>query len=80
MYICICNPFTDGQVKSHLDTLTEPAKLNSVYKACSGGAPMNCGRCGPTLKTFVDDHNSKIAVGRLTDTLRKVAEKKKETV
>jgi bacterioferritin-associated ferredoxin len=79
MYVCICNPFTDSDVEEHLETLSCSTRLGSVYTACAGGESMNCGTCACTLKKMVDDHNSKIAVGKLSADLENVVHKAKET-
>lgn len=78
MYVCICNPFTDSDVTDYLDTLPGAARMNDVYKNCSGEDGMNCGRCACSLKKMVDDHNSKIAVGKLSADIGHLVHKTKE--
>ncbi|HXN85939.1 MAG TPA: (2Fe-2S)-binding protein [Candidatus Binataceae bacterium] len=46
MYVCICNGFTDGQVRSVC--IEQPCRVSEVYKAL-GCAP-KCGRCVPMVK------------------------------
>lgn len=59
MYICLCNPFTDKDVKTALeDTSTGRKTPGKVYKACSGGQKPCCGTCICMLKDMVANHNA----------------------
>lgn len=78
MYICICNPFTDTDVEAYLDTLQTSARVSAVYHACSGGVSMNCGNCSCALKGMVDDHNSRLAVTKLSTSLDQIIRKEKQ--
>ncbi len=80
MYICMCNPFTDTDVRNHLDTTDESARVKDVYAACSGGADINCGTCVSELKTMVDTHNNTRTIEGISKKMNKVTEKSKETV
>ena len=46
MYVCICNAFTDGQVRSVCEQ--QKCRVSDVYKAL-GCAP-KCGKCVPMVK------------------------------
>jgi bacterioferritin-associated ferredoxin len=46
VYVCICNGFTDGQVRSVCEQ--QKCRVSEVYKAL-GCAP-KCGKCVPTIK------------------------------
>ena len=80
MYICMCNPFTDTDVRNHLDTTKKSARVKDVYAACSGGSSINCGTCIPELKTIVDTHNNTLTIGELSDQMQKATNKNKESV
>lgn len=61
MYVCLCNPFTDRDVKAALDTLCPGKKTTgAVYKACTGGAKPCCGSCVCVLKEMVTNHNASL--------------------
>ncbi|PCK00440.1 MAG: hypothetical protein COA45_01285 [Zetaproteobacteria bacterium] len=76
----MCNPFTDTDVRAHLDATGESARVKDVYAACSGGADINCGTCVGELKTMVDKHNNALTIGQLSDQMQKATHKNKETV
>lgn len=78
MYICLCNPFTDKDVKRHLNDVGEHVQAKDVYRACSGGKSMNCGTCSCELKAIVKDHNNNITISELSDGMRKVTDTEKE--
>lgn len=67
MYICICNPFTDKDVKDHLQSCAGKTSVSSVYKACSGGEKMNCGNCACDLKDMVVQHNNVRTIENISD-------------
>lgn len=46
MYVCICNGFTDGQVRAVCEK--RQGRLSDVYRAL-GCAP-KCGKCVPLVK------------------------------
>ena len=46
MYICLCNGFTDGQVRSVCEQ--QKCRVSEIYKAL-GCAP-KCGKCVPMVK------------------------------
>lgn len=59
MYVCLCNPFTDRDVKAALEAPCAGKKTTaSVYKACSGGQKPCCGSCVCVLKEMVANHNN----------------------
>lgn len=69
MYVCICNPFTDKDVKNALenpDVRNTPAQ---VYKCCSGGERPNCGNCLCEIKDMIVEYQSTIGVERLKENL-----------
>ena len=73
MYVCLCNPFPDKDVKKALenpDVRNTPAQ---VYKACAGTGP-NCGSCMCTVKAMIVDHQSALGVQRLKEDLPELAE------
>ncbi|MDB5406252.1 MAG: BFD-like (2Fe-2S)-binding protein [Rhodospirillales bacterium] len=49
MYICLCNGFTDRQVRSSAETGS--ASVSQVYKAL-GCAP-KCGKCVPMVREML---------------------------
>lgn len=66
MYICLCNPFSDEDVKNHLQNIgDEKANYKDVYKACTDGKDFNCGTCACTIKEVVDKHNSVLTIKHL---------------
>lgn len=80
MYICICNPFTDKDVKNHLNAHGDKTTPGKVYSACSGGEKINCGNCTCTLKSMVDTHNNALTIQELNGEMKKSALPEKETV
>lgn len=80
MYVCICNPFTDKTVKTHLQSCSGKVKVSDTYTACSGGEKMNCGTCACELKKMVDTHNNGLTIEAINDQMTKVTEQEKETV
>lgn len=59
MYVCLCNPFTDRDVKAALESDALPRKTAaSVYKACSGGQKPCCGSCVCVIKDMVAGHKN----------------------
>lgn len=73
MYVCLCNPFSDKDVKKALenpDIRNTPAQ---IYKACSGTGP-NCGSCMRTVKSMIVDHQSALGVQRLKEDLPELTE------
>ncbi len=73
MYVCMCNPFTDKDVKKALenpDVRNTPAQ---IYKACSGKGP-NCGSCMCMVKDMIVEHQSALGVQRLMEDLPELAE------
>lgn len=71
MYICICNPFSDRDVRDFLDQTDNKVTLKTAYRACSGGEDMNCGSCACELKRMVDHHNNAITIGEISANLSK---------
>ncbi|WP_207478190.1 (2Fe-2S)-binding protein [Arenibaculum pallidiluteum] len=54
MYVCICNAFTERQVRTALDQgVRSPAGVFRARKC----APQ-CGKCVPTLRQMVDRHQA----------------------
>lgn len=56
MYICLCHPFTDKDVKGVLKDGTVRRSAAQVYKACTGGEKPCCGSCMCLLKDMVANH------------------------
>lgn len=55
MYVCICNAFTDSQVKTLLETkgARRPA---DVYRGM--GCKPQCGKCSVEIKEMIDEHRA----------------------
>jgi bacterioferritin-associated ferredoxin len=59
MYICLCNPFSDRDVKDYLKENPEGcATVGKVYRACSSGESPRCCSCIQTLKDLLSDHSA----------------------
>jgi bacterioferritin-associated ferredoxin len=71
MYICLCNPFSDKDVRKYLDEHDDEVAISEVYRCCSGGETPSCGTCVPTLREMVLDHNSRVAVKKIGQNLKK---------
>ena len=70
MYVCMCNPFSDRDVKAHLDEQgCSRTTVSSTYRACSGGESPECCSCIDTLKTMVIDHNNRQNVAEMVETI-----------
>ncbi|MCB9990975.1 MAG: (2Fe-2S)-binding protein [Rhodospirillales bacterium] len=63
MYICLCHPFSDRDVREYLTKNGESATVGKVYKACSNGEKPQCCTCIQTLKDMLSDHNDTAAEG-----------------
>lgn len=57
MYVCLCNPFTDKDVKRVLDSGAVRKTPGAVYKACSGGVKPCCASCVCTVRDIMDAHD-----------------------
>lgn len=69
MYVCMCNPFTDKDVKKALEN---PAVRNTpaqIYKTCSGGKGPNCGSCMCFVKDMIVDYHSALGVQKIIEDL-----------
>ena len=62
MYICICNGFTDRQVRIVCDQ--QQCRVSDIYKAL-GCAP-KCGKCVPMLKELARPAASIVAFAEST--------------
>lgn len=62
MYICICNPFSDSDVREYLSGQTGKAAVSQTYRHCSGGEKPCCGNCLPELRDMVRTHNAAVTV------------------
>ncbi len=67
MYVCICNAVTDKQISQHLEKLDTKTSAKQAYLCCTGGEGHACGKCAPTVKDMVTEHNNKINVQELAD-------------
>lgn len=57
MYICLCNPFSDRDVKDYLTQNPDTrASVGKVYRACTSGESPRCCTCIQTLKEMLSDH------------------------
>ncbi|MFA5591767.1 MAG: (2Fe-2S)-binding protein [Micavibrio sp.] len=65
MYVCLCNPFTDRDVKSALENPAVPNTPAQIYKSCSGGAGPQCGSCLCMVKDMIVEHQSASGVQKL---------------
>lgn len=73
MYVCMCNPFTDKDVKN---ALADPLVRNTpaqIYKCCSGGQAPNCGNCMCMVKDMIVDHHSTLGVQKIKEDLPEIA-------
>lgn len=57
MYVCICNPMTEKQVKQVLGLGVDTAA--GVFRHF--GHKVRCGKCVPYLREMVDDHKQQQA-------------------
>ena len=58
MYICLCNPFSDRDVKAFFQkNKGEKPTVGNVYKACSEGEKPQCCNCIETLKEVISECN-----------------------
>lgn len=57
MYVCLCNPFTDKDVKDALDS-GAARTAGQVYKTCSGGQKPCCGTCLCMVRDIVKGHRA----------------------
>lgn len=81
MYVCICNPFTDTDVRNYLQGIGEKkARVMDVYRSCSGEPKMNCGSCACELRGMVDKHNNTLTIDAISKDMEKVSQKTKENV
>ena len=76
MYMCSCNPFTDGDVKEFLDEKDGKTSMCEVYTACSGGEKPQCCTCLPRLKEVVRGHNANVTVEELQKQIATTKKKK----
>lgn len=74
MYVCMCNPFTDKDVKTALENPEVRNTPAQVYKACSGGKGPNCGSCVNFVKNMIVDHHSALGVQKIIEDLPVLAE------
>lgn len=80
MYVCLCYGVTNHNISEHLDGLKAKATMKGVHKACSGAPDQKCGKCGPIIKDMVDHHNNAITIDEISNTMKKLTEKKSETI
>ena len=73
MYICLCNPFSDKDVRKSLEERGgQTSSVSEVYRSCSGGESPCCGKCLPTLKDMVREHNGRVAIQDMSKDLKKL--------
>lgn len=73
MYVCMCNPFTDKDVKKALDNPEVRNTPAQIYKACAGKGP-NCGSCMCYVKDMIVDHHSALGVQKIIEDLPELTE------
>jgi bacterioferritin-associated ferredoxin len=59
MYICLCNGFTDGQVRRSADA--GPCSVGQIYQAL--GCRPKCGKCVPLVRDILRDSGARAADG-----------------
>lgn len=73
MYVCLCNPFTDKDVKAALENPEVRNTPAQIYKSCAGTGP-NCGSCMCMVKDMIVDHQSALGVQKIIEDLPVLAE------
>jgi bacterioferritin-associated ferredoxin len=63
MYVCLCNGFTDRQVRSL--AATAQGSVACVYRAL--GVRPQCGKCVPFVKGIVREHSDDTAIAGLAE-------------
>ncbi len=58
MYVCLCNPFTDKDVKAALQSGKVKKTPGQIYKACSGGAKPCCASCTCVVKDLISAYDA----------------------
>lgn len=74
MYMCLCNPFTDKDVRKALESPDVRNTTAQVYKACSGGNRPECATCIHALQCMIVDHQSTLGVQKLKEDLPELTE------
>lgn len=69
MYICMCNPFTDKDVKRALENPSTPNKTSTIYKEASDGQTPCCGTCICAIQDMIVDHQSAKGVQDIKDNI-----------
>jgi bacterioferritin-associated ferredoxin len=69
MYICVCNPFSDRDVKKYLSGIQGKVTVGQVYRGCSGADAPSCCSCLHDLRDMVRDHNADATVRAIGDTM-----------
>ena len=64
MYVCLCNGFTDRQVRG-LATVAEGSAAH-IYRAL--GVRPKCGKCVPMVKEILDEAPNAASSSKLADT------------
>ena len=78
MYVCMCNPFTDKDVKKALENCDIRNTPAHIYKACSGGNTPQCGTCIHTIKDLIVDYHSSLGVLKLIEDMPELADLQSE--
>ena len=65
----MCNPFTDRDVSRYLAGMRGKVTVTEAYQSCSGGETPQCCKCLCGLREMVSDHNSRITVKAMEDSL-----------
>lgn len=57
MYVCVCSPFTERQVRWALDQGAD--SVGEVFDAL--GHEVQCGKCVPTIRAMIREHRRILA-------------------
>lgn len=69
MYMCLCNPFSDKDVRKALDNPDIKNTPAQIYKRCSGGQSPGCGTCLCAIKDMIVDHQATLGLQKLKNDL-----------
>ncbi len=67
MYICLCNPFSDKDLKNFLKKKEGKSCVSEAYQGCSGGKKPQCCTCLKTVKEMVHSHANAYAEKELLE-------------
>lgn len=61
MYVCLCNAFTDRQVRA----LCPSAGSSAAAVYCALGVKPKCGKCVPTVREILAEAAGRVAPGAM---------------